>query len=191
MEIMMKLDNLEKNLEGILKDNLNDTIKDTVINLIQKETEEQVKDYIKEEVNLHIKNYVEEYIKTAKVKTGGGFYSNEEEKEYTVEQFLKKEIAECMEKKSFTIYKEDRYGKREEQVSFEEFIKKEFNIDDKIRGQLKKFMIEVKNDVNNRLKNQFNEVTKQTLSDTMLTLLLQNETFTKIQQNLASIATKE
>ena len=51
----------------------------------------------------NLKNYVNDYIMNTKIKTGGNFWGDEEEKEYTVEQFIKKELKNRLESKTLKV----------------------------------------------------------------------------------------
>lgn len=192
MKLAIELENLEKNVQDVLEQNATDVIKNCVFEMIRNEVNEVVKETISLEVNNNITSYVREYLTTTTIKVGGGFYDKKEEETFTVDQFIKKEIADCMQSKTLTTRKRDRYGDcKTNTVSFEEFIKNEFDIEEDVRCMLSSFMKEVRNDVNKKIENQFNEATKQTLSDNILTLLSKNDTFVKIQDNIKSIANRK
>lgn len=191
MELIIKMDELEGNIIEAVNINVEHVVEDTVKKSVKIEVEKQTKSIIEEIVGNKIQEYVLQYINETTFKIGGGWNDDRPSEELTVSQLIKKEIKEGMENKSFKVKNNDGYGSRMKEVSFEDFIKGHLDFSKEVQEQLTKFMQEVRTDVNLRIKNQFNETTKAMLSDTMINLLSSNEVFTKIQNNIQSIANRE
>ena len=187
MKLVVDLENLDGHVQDTLNDSVSTIIRDTIKSSVVTEVDKQLKEIIREEVGTMIASYVKDYITTTVITIGGGFYDKSEREELTVEQYLKKEIGDIMNSQSLRI-KDFRGDVRN--YTFEEFIKKEFDMGNAIQETLSNFMDEVKTEINLKLKNQFDDVTRQALSESVLMLLNQNETFTKIQTNIASLSNK-
>jgi len=134
--------------------------------------------------------FVNEYIETSTITVGGGFYSNEGAKTYTVAEYIKKELADSLKKGKLKIKNNDRYGDGFKEVTFEEFVKQSFDIDGAIKKELESFMKKTKQDINSKIDSTFTDVTKNMLSETVLNVLMKNDTFAKIKDNVKCIADK-
>lgn len=191
MEVILKLDNLEENVKQVLESDLEETIKVAVSSIVCGEVDKVVKKTIETEVNNNIVEYIQEYLTTTTIKIGGGYFDEKKEETLTVEQFIKRNISEYIETGKLKLKHKDRYGDwKTRELSFEEFIEEKFDAGELVEEKLTKFMSQVRNDVNKKIEQQFNEITKQSLSDTMLNLLSKNDTFVKIQDNIKSIASR-
>lgn len=191
MKLTLDLENLESLLRGSLDENLNNLITTAIKETVYGEINLQVKSLVETTVNEKIVSYVDDYITKTKIKIGWGYFDKIPEENLTVEEYIKRQISTLMESNTFKIITKDRWGdKRTETVDYATYINSKFDISDEVEKALSNFMTKVKNEVSNKITEQFNEVTKQMISDTMLQLLAQNDTFTKIQQNIACIAAK-
>ena len=61
---------------------------------------------------------------------------------------------------------------------------------EKLKKQLNSYIADIRNDINNKIKDMFTENTRNLLSDSILNLLQQNETYKRIETNISSIASK-
>ena len=87
--------------------------------------------------------FVDEYIANTKIKVGGDYWGDTEEKEYTVEQYIKKELKERLDSKKLRAKKKGHtssYNDDFENVSFEEYINRQFDFDDMIKKDIDKFV---------------------------------------------------
>jgi hypothetical protein len=177
---------IENNIESVINEQINSIVKDTVNSLAKKTIEDTV--------SMNFQKFVDEYIKTTTIKIGGNSYwDDEEEKEYTVEQYIKKELKNRLESKKLRIYKSGRtssYSSDFEEVAFEEYINRTFNVDDIIKKDLDKFMDSIRKDINKTMKDTFDESTKNMLSSAVLSILTANDTYRQIENNIKCIADK-
>ena len=114
MKVTIDLENLQNIIESALNKNIETVVKEKVSDLISEQIKNTAKEQIEEICNKRMSDFVEEYIKTTKITVGGGFYSDDEIKEYTVEQYIKNQLAEIMKNQSFKTYKKDNYGRNQE-----------------------------------------------------------------------------
>ena len=104
---------MEKNIENIVKEQIEGTVKKVADNLAKKTIEEKVSE--------NFQRFVDEYIENTKIKVGGDYWGDTEEKEYTVEQYIKKELKERLDSKRLRAKKKGHtssYNDDFENVSF-------------------------------------------------------------------------
>lgn len=185
LEALVK-DTTEKNIEAVIKEQVTNTVNKTIDKLVEKE--------IKNAVSANFQRFVDEYIRNTKIKVGGNSYwDDEEQKEYTVEQYIKKELKARLESKTLKVKKKGRtssYSDDFEQVSFEEYINRSFNAEDLIKADLDKFMDGIRKDINKTMKVTFDSSTKNMLSSAVLSILTANDTYRQIENQIKCIADK-
>lgn len=194
MKVTIDLENLEtlvqitmeKNIENIVKEQIEGTVRNVADNLAKKVIEEKVSE--------NFQRFVDEYITTTKIKVGGNYWDNTEEHEYTVEQYVKKELKNRLDSGKLRAKKKGRtssYSDDFEQVSFEEYINRQFDFDEMIKKDLDKFMDDIRKQVNKTMKETFDNSTKNMLSTAVLNILGANETYRQIENNIKCIADKQ
>lgn len=194
MKVTIDLENLEnlvetateKNIENIIKEQIDSSVRKTIDNLAKKE--------ITNTVSENFQRFVDEYINTTTIKVGGNnYWDDEEQKEYTVEQYIKKELKDRLESKRLKVKKKGRtssYSDDFEEVSFEEYILRSFNPEELIKKDLDKFMDDIRKDINKTMKDTFDSSTKNMLSSAVLNILSTNDTYRQIENNIKCIADK-
>lgn len=193
MKVTIDLENLEELVSTTMNNNIESLVKRQVEETIRKKTKDSAKKIIENIVSEKFENYVNDYIMNTKIKTGGSYWDNEEEKEYTVEQFIKKELKDRLESKTLKVKKKNRnssYNSDYENVSFEEYINRQFDFDEMIKNDLDKFMDDIRKQVNKTMKEVFDTSTKNMLSNSVLSILTANETYRQIENNIKCIADK-
>lgn len=190
MKAIIDMENLEAMIERNLNDHLEVIISKQVESCIESKVEELAKNIIAEKVAENFRKFVDEYISTTKIRIGGNSYWDDEEvKELTVEQYIKYELKNRLESKKLRVKSNNRYSDYEE-VSFEDYIKSQFNANDIIKADLDSFLDEVRKKINQTVKNTFDKSTKDMLSNTVLSILTANDTYRKIENNIKCIADK-
>lgn len=186
MKVNIEMENLGDTVAEVIEQNIQKTVNDIIVSEVQHFIDENYKAAIEEIANQKMREYVENYIKTATITVGGGWDSkNNPVETYTVEEYIKKQIGSIMEKQSLVIETENRYGSHiKEEVSFEDFIKKTFDINDAIKTQLSTFMRETKNDITTQIKDMFDATTKNMLSETVFNMLVSTDTYSKINNGI-------
>ena len=182
MKFIAEMENLEQLVEAAIEENLNNLIEQEVRNIIADKVRSSAKEIIENIVNEKLTTYVEDYIKTATVSVGGGW--NSDPVVYTVEEYIRKQISEIME--SGKLHTKSSYGNTT--VTFEEFIKQQFDATSYVKKALESFMKQVKDDINKNVDDMFNQTTKAALSSVVMNLLANNATFMDMQDNIKRIA---
>ena len=154
-------------------------VKKSLYGEIVKEIKKEVLDDIKKKVQCAtgdiIKDIVLDFLNNDKICVGGSsVWDDEPKEELTLYQYAKRCTKDCIENSRFRIaenFKKDRYGKYKaetQEYSFEE----------------------VRQQVNRDVKAAFDESTKTMLSNAVLQVLMANDTYKKIENNIACIADK-
>lgn len=198
MKVTIDLENLETLVYTAINKNIEEIIKIEIDTMIRKTIEKDSKKKIEDIVNTNFERFVNEYITTTTIKTGGDFWNDEEAKEYTLEQFIKAQLKQKLESNTLKVKKKGRtssYSDDFENVSYEEYIKRTCNINDLIKkefeNKLNKFMDEIRKDINETMKNTFDNSTRTMLSNVVLNILSANDTYKQIENNIKCIADRK
>lgn len=185
MKVTIDLENLQNIIESALNKNIETVVKEKVSDLISEQIENTAKEQIEEICNKRMSDFVEEYIKTTKITVGGGFYSDDEIKEYTVEQYIKNQLAEIMKNQSFKIYKKDNYGRNQEkEVTFDYFVKETFDVNSIVKKEIEAFVSQTKRKISDNIKSVFDNATKNMLSENVFNILMASESYQKINDSI-------
>lgn len=182
MKITLDMENLADAVQNAVNDSINEVINEQIAKMIAKQTQESAKEIIETIVNEKLKSYVEDYIKTATISIGGGWCAEPEV--YTVEKYIQHQIAEIMESKSLASKDSRGYVKN---VTFEDFVKAEFDVNTKVQNALKQFMDGVKKNINQNISNMFDQATQAALSSSITSLLMSSNTFMDMKDSIQRI----
>lgn len=185
MKVTIDLENLQNIIESALNKNIETVVKEKVSDLISEQIKNTAKEQIEEICNKRMSDFVEEYIKTTKITVGGGFYSDDEIKEYTVEQYIKNQLAEIMKNQSFKTYKKDNYGRNQEkEVTFDYFVKETFDVNSIVKKEIEAFVSQTKRKISDNIKFVFDNATKNMLSENVFNILMASESYQKINDSI-------
>lgn len=171
-----------------------------VVSQIKTELLQEMRETIKQNANDIVKEIIVEFINTEKVKTGNNFWGDEEVKEYSMIEYAKKCIADCIKDKKMRVVTgvkidNSRYngsGSKvtTKEISFEDYIKAELGIGNEAKAYFDEQIASVRKQINSDIKNAFDESTKSMLSEAVLNVLMANDTYKKIESNISCIATR-
>lgn len=184
MKVTVDMENLGNMVQDIVEKNLNSIIESEIQKSIESKVAQNAREIIETIVNEKLESYVIEYIKTATISVGGGW--NSEPKTYTVEEYIKQQISEIMDKHTFKI--KDRYGDYKSAITFEEYVKKELNVDASVQKTLDQFMKKVRDDVSKNITKMFDQTTQAALSSVVMNMLNNSNAFLEMRDNLKRIA---
>ena len=193
MKVTIDLENLEGLVQDTMENNIKTIVKEQIDSTVRKVVDDLAKEVIQDKVSDNFQRFVDEYITTTKIKVGGGYWDDSDAKEYTVEQYIKKELKDRLESKTLKAKKKGRtssYSDDFETVPFEEYINRQFDFNDMIKKELDKFMNDIRKQVNTTMKETFDDSTKNMLSNAVLNILGANETYRQIENNIKCIADK-
>lgn len=168
-----------------------------IVEEIKKEVLGEIKETINLQANAIVKEIIDEYVDTEKIKIGGNsFWDNEPVQEYSMREYAKKCIADAIKGCEFRVVtstEKERNGRiraRTETFSFDTYIRSELAIGNDIKEFIDKQIAEVRDTVNSGVKEMFDSSTKAMLSESVLKLLMANDTYRKIESNIACIASR-
>ena len=194
MKVTIDLENLETLVQTTMEKNIENVVNTQIEASVRKVAEDLAKGIIKDKVSENFQRFVDEYITTTKIKVGGGYWDDTKEQEYTVEQYIKNELKNRLESKKLRVKKKGRtssYSDDFEEVSFEEYINRNFDFDNIVKKDIDNFMNDIRKQVNQTIKETFDNSTKAMLSTAILNILGTNETYRKIENNIKCIADKQ
>ena len=149
---------------------------------------EDIQSEIKNSVSKITEELVGEIYENEIIKIGGGWGTDP--KEYTVKQFIMEQIKNSFQDGEVKIKRKDRYGDwKTEKVSFTDWVTSECvtgEVQKHVDGQMKA----VRDEINRKVKEIFDESTRSMLSENVMGILLANDTYRKIENSIACIASK-
>lgn len=167
---------------------LKDQLKSEIMREIKGTVLEDIQSDIKDSVAKITEELVREIYEKEVIKIGGGW--GVDPKEYTVKQFMMEQIKGSFQDGEVKIKRKDRYGDwRTDKVSFTDWVTSECvtgEVQKHVDGQMKA----VRDEINRKVKEIFDESTRSMLSENVMGILLANDTYRKIENSIACIANK-
>ena len=184
----LKIDFDVQNFAAGIANEVKRTLKKEIIAELKKNVLDGLKDDIRQNIATMSEEIVREVYENEKVILGGW---GEEKQEITVKQYLLNGIRDSFEDGKFITKTKDRWGDVEtKEVSIKDYIDGEINFS-KIKRDIDAEVDSIRKDINRRIEEIFDSSTRQMLSDNVLKVLMANETYQKIQSNIACIADKK
>lgn len=186
--------------EGIIEEVRQEVVKSLRAEMLEEIKKEVFAGSIKEKIQLSaheiVKDMIDDYVAHEKITVGGNsFWDDEPLKEYSMQEYAKKCIADAIKERKFHVvtgYEKDRYSERfqakTKSFTFEDYIRSELAIGNDIKEYLDEQIREIKDSVNKNVKELFDASTKQMLSESVLNILMANDTYKKIENGIACIA---
>lgn len=177
---------------------LKSNLYDEIVAQIRKEVLEDMREKIQLSVHEIVKDIVMDFMQNEKIQIGGlSYWDNTPKEELTLIQYSKRCIKECIENGKFNTIiavKKDRYSDRyryeTKEYSFSEYMQNNLGIGNEVKAYLDEEMDKVRKQINKDVKSAFDESTRTMLSQTVMNVLMANDTYRKIEQNIACIADK-
>lgn len=164
------------------------TLKKEIIAELKKNVLDSLKDDIRQNIATMSEEIVREVYENEKVILGGW---GEEKQEITVKQYLLNGIRDSFKDGKFITKEKKSYGGYDtKEISIKDYIDGEINFS-KIKRDIDAEVDSIRKDINRRIEEIFDSSTRQMLSDNVLKVLMTNETYQKIQSNIACIADKK
>lgn len=164
------------------------TLKKEIVSELKKEVLDGLKDDIRNNIATMSEEIVREVYENEKIILGGW---GEEKKEISIKQHLLNSIRDSFKDGKFITKEKDRWGDiKTKEISIEEYINSKIQFS-AIEKHIDDEVDKIRKDINSRIKDMFDSSTRQMLSDNVLQVLMANETYRKIQDNIACIADKK
>lgn len=184
LQINFDVENFAKGIATAVKK----TLKKEIIAELKKSVLEDLKDDIQKNIAAMSEEIVREIYENEKVILGGW---GEEKQEVSIKQYLLNSIRDSFKDGKFITKRKDRWGDVEtEEVSIQQYINSKIDFS-AIQKDIDREIDRMRKDINSRIKDIFDSSTRQMLSDNVLRVLMANETYQKIQSNIACIADKK
>lgn len=168
---------VKEELKPVIAEEIRDEIKAEA----KKEIMDRVKELLPDLTEKWLKDLLVEIYSTEKISVGGGW--DKDAKEYTLKEYVIEQIKErivnnnCGSKRSYS------------SETFAQWFTSQC-VDTEIKRVIDREIKDVRDDVNRNVKNLFDSSTKEMLSQTLLNMLMANETYKKIEANIGCIASK-
>lgn len=115
-------------------------------------------------------------------------FSDEPAREVTIAELTDEKVKEYITNNQFTT--KDRYGEYTRIKTFQEYVDEKLCLNTKVQKELNSFVEDTRYNINEKMKKMFDDSTRTLLSDSILNLLQQNETYRRIETNISTIASK-
>lgn len=196
LKIEFNTENFSRGIVQAVSAEVKKNLYSEIVSEIKREVLEDIEEKIQYATGDIIKDIVQEFMDNEKIQIGGSdVWDNSPKEELTMMQYAKRCIKDCIENSRFRIvtsFKKNRYGNQyraeTEEYTFEEYLLKHLGIDDEIKNYLDKQVDEVRKQVNHDVKAAFDESMRAMLSNVVLQVLMANDTYKKIESNIACIA---
>lgn len=189
--------NFAKGIVQEVRQEVVSSLRDEVLAEIKREVlEDGFKEKIHNAAHSIVKEMIDDYVENEKITIGGNsFWGDESLQEFTMQEYAKKCIADSIKEGRFYIvtgYRKGRYSDSYEaersSLTYADYIRSKLAIGNDIKEYIDEQIIEIKNNVNTNVKELFDSSTKKMLSESVLNILMANDTYKKIESGIACIA---
>lgn len=184
MKVTIDMENLEKMVADTCNKNAGKAIQDALESVVREKIDEVLGEKTDEYISHKIEEYIQAYLSTTKIQVGNS-WSGDGVKEYTVEEYVKKQISDILSDQKFTRKVDDRWGgRKEETVDFKAYIDSKIDIENEIKPYMEKIARQVRDDVNHRIKSMLDEAMRKNLADNVFTIVSSSETYRKVSESI-------
>lgn len=180
--------NFAQGIINAVVSDLKEQLKSEIMKEMKKSVLEDIQSEIKNSVSKITEELVREIYDNEIIKIGGGWGTNP--KEYNVKQFIMEQIKDSFQEGEVKIKRKDRYGDwKTEKVSFTDWVTSEC-VTSEVQKHVDEQMKATRDEINRKVKEIFDDSTKKMLSENVMSILMANDTYRKIESNIACIASK-
>lgn len=184
MKITIDMENLENMVAEICNKNTGEAIQDALESVVREKIDAVLEKKTSEYISHKIEEYIQAYLSKTKIQVGNS-WSGDGVKEYTVEEYVKKQISDILSGQKFTRKVKDRWGDwKEETVDFKAYIDSKIDIENEIKPYMEKIARQVRDDVNHRIKSMLDEAMRKNLADNVFTIVSSSETYRKVSESI-------
>lgn len=196
ININFNTENFANGIVAAVVQSLKENLYREVINQIKEECLADIRKKIQLQTGEIIKEIIEDYMNTEEITIGGDSVWDDEPKEkLTFMQYVKRCMKNIINNGRFKVIKSvertcysNKYEFKTEDYSFDEYVAANCGIDNEVKAYLDKEIIKIRDEINRNIKITFDESTRNMLSQSVLNILMANDTYKKIESNIASIA---
>lgn len=165
IKIEIDLADMETRIKYAFRNSIAETVNQNVEKLIKDEFKEQIRDKTDKLVDSMLEQKISNFM-DQDIRVGGGW--NEPERTITRNQY----IAEIIEKKLNGRFEKDALSKK---------------IEDEVSYKISKFTKETSSQINNKISRMFDESIRTSLTDSVVSLLMSNDTYQKLNANMRQL----
>lgn len=198
LHVDFDMNNMCQGIANAVKEQLKTELYESILMEVKGDILKDIKQTIITSTGEIIKDLIVDFMNNEKITIGGDCWGNTKAEEYTLMDYAKKCIGEAIHDTKFTVVTEikeenDRWSGRRYRIvtkdyKFNEFINTQLGIGNEIQEFLVRQIGDVKNQVNIDMKNLFDKTTKDMLAESVLNVLMANDTYKRIQNQVACIA---
>ena len=198
IEITFDAEGFATGIVGAVKAQLKEELYNQVVNEIKEECLANIREKIQIQSGEIVKDAIQEYINNEKIVVNDDPFGEGKREEITFGQYIKKCFKDIITNGRFKVFKSlerdswmrGGYRFKYDDYSFEEYIQANCGVDNEIKKYLDEQVDKMRKEINKNVKNTFDEATRNMLSQSILNILMANDTYKKIESNIACIASK-
>lgn len=184
MKVTIDLENLDYLVEKSLEETTKDSVQTAVDTIVKARVEEKYGETIDNLVTTMMEDSIRNYLETTELTVGDSFTGDVQT--VTPKQYINNKISQIFNDKAFKNTVKDGYygGSRTETVTFEQWLKREFDADKLIKEHLTQFAKDTKKEISDHMKDTYNKELQSTLCDSIVDIIMQNKEFKNINDNI-------
>lgn len=184
MKVTIDMENLEDVIKQSCEKNAESAMQAAMKSAVKEKIDAALKDKADEYIAQKIDEYIQAYLSETKIQVGNS-WSGEGVKEYTVEEYVKKQISDILGNQKFTRKVKDRWGDwNEETIDFKAYIDSKIDVDGTIKPYMENIARQVREDVNRRIKSMFDDAMRRNLADNVFAIVSSSDTYKKVADSI-------
>lgn len=189
MKVTIEFNDLQRLIEDVAKKQTEETIDEAVREVIKGIVERDYKQTIESKVNELLESFVINYIDGYQMLIGGGGLG-EEPVYKTPKEYINDKINHMFTTKTLTTTVKDSYysSERTKEVTFEEFIRKEFDPTSTIERKMKEVAGDVRRQTDALIKKEYDKALSNALSATIVDVIMENDAFKSINSKIGRLS---
>ncbi len=158
-------DDLNTRIISAFQNSISNHVRSAVSNIVEAEYGKRIREITTETMQNKISEHVETFLQQP-IEIGGGW--REKSRTLTRDEFLSETIQKNLDGK----FDEEKLSK---------------SIAESIKNSIDKFSLGVKTDINFKVKNMFDDAMKQNLTDSIVSMLMDNDTYKRLSGSMKSL----
>lgn len=197
LKVEFDMENMCFGIVSKIKTQLKEELYKSVLAEVKADIVKDIKQTIMTSTGEIIKDLIVDFMNNEKITIGGDCWGTKKAEEYTLMDYAKKCIGDAIRDSKFSVVTEikeekswsgSRFRVVTKDYKFNEFINAQLGIGNEIQKYFSEQIGDIKNQVNKDMKNLFDKTTKDMLAESVLSVLMANDTYKRIQNQVACIA---
>lgn len=197
LHVDFDMNNMCQGIVNAVKEQLKTELYESILMEVKGDILKDIKQTIMTSTGEIIKDLIVDFMNNEKITIGGDCWGTKKAEEYTLMDYAKKCIGDAIRDNKFSVVTEikeekswsgSRFRVVTKDYKFNEFINAQLGIGNEIQKYFSEQIGDIKNQVNKDMKNLFDKTTKDMLAESVLNILMANDTYKRIQNQVACIA---